>query len=423
MDELLDLKHIAFDFDGTLVGDRVSDLLSEFIRDHPDKTYSIITFRTPEQAESIPHELDAVGLTVQQFDRIVPMPLKLAIDWSHDETIRRNAGMPPVTEVAEGALLPGEYKLVHWKGFVAHKLRAEALVDDMPTLAAPGCRKYHVKLIDAKKLAMSLSEGELLERYTSANSHLLQYLKNGEFDPYTYWGELNIWFEENPDYIELLSEITGQPFEDADAINEEEPDLFYRLPKEVQDEAAEWVIGYLNQHAPHEAPTYTQVGLRQKHLLPRTTWLVHFTDQPDKIAAEGFRIGVHDINKLGLTTFFSNQSFEKEFGGYNFAFLADSQHANWAAGTHKYGKHAVMFQNSGVLTDHYADQEKQVIFHGEDVDPRDIVVLRNYGYDEWRVQSQRATRRDEALFVGDFEKCVAWVEHNYRQYRRYLTGR
>lgn len=262
---------------------------------------------------------------------------------------------------------------------------------------------------------------DLVEKYTADNSYLLRHLKDGKFDPYTYWNELRVWFDEHEDYVELLSEITGQEFADADAINEEDPDLFYKLPQDVQEEAAEWVIEWLMRHDPAEAPTHAQVGLQQQKLIPRSTWLLHFTDHPDEVAAEGFKYGVADMNKLALTTYMSNKSFEKQFGGYNFAFLAGSRDSRNAEHDRKYGKHAVMFQNSGVMTFHYADEENQVIFRGEDVDPRDIVVLHHY--DDWQVQSRRQTRGGKALYAGDFDRCVAWVQQHFAQYRRYLTLR
>ena len=259
---------------------------------------------------------------------------------------------------------------------------------------------------------------DLIEKYTADNSYLLQHLRDPQFDPHQHWNELRIWFEEHPDEIELLSELTGKDYADADEINEDEPDIFYKLPPEVQKEAAEWVIEWLMRHDPAEAPSHAHMSLKDKQLLPRTTWLIHFTDSPDAIAEKGFTIGMGDMSKLGLTTYYKNTSFDKQYGGYNFAFIADSRHAKWAASEHKYGRHAVMFQNSGVRTYHYADEEDQVIFYGKDVDPRSIIILR----EGWTVEARRQTRRGSELFEGDFEACVAWVERNARQYWRYLTG-
>lgn len=250
---------------------------------------------------------------------------------------------------------------------------------------------------------------------------MLRHMRDPQFDPFTYWNEIRMWFEEHPRYIKLLSRLAKQKFADADEINEEEPDLFYKLPKKVQDEAAEWVTEWLLQNDPAEAPTHAQVGLAKDRLIPRNTWLVHFTNHPYEVANEGFKYGVGDINKLALTTYMSNTSFEKQFGGYNFAFLAGSRDASWAESKRKYGKHAVMFQNSGVMTYHYADEERQVIFYGPDINPRNIVILRNYDGD-WQVEPRHETRRSgSALYRGDFEPCVAWVIKNFAQYRYYLT--
>jgi len=59
-----------------------------------------------------------------------------------------------------------------------------------------------------------------------------------------------------------------------------------------------------------------------------------------------------------------------------------------------------------------------VIFHGKDVDPRSIIILRG----GWSVEARRQTRRGGELFEGDFDTCVAWVQQNARQYWHYLTG-
>ena len=261
----------------------------------------------------------------------------------------------------------------------------------------------------------------LVEKYTADNSYLLRYLKDGKFDPYTYWNEIGVWLGQHEEYLELLSELTGREFHDADEVNEEEPDIFYKLPEDVQHEAAEWVIDWLMRHDPAEAPTTAHAGLSRQQLLPATTWLVHFTDDPDGIAQKGFIYGVHDVSKLGLTTYMSKDNFYKRGGGYNFAFRANTRYANWAASEHKYGRDAVLFQNSGVVTQHYADEEEQIIFNGKDVDPRSIVILRNEDGD-WQVAARRRTRGDRPLYSGTFENAVLWVQQHYDQYRRYLTG-
>jgi hypothetical protein len=261
---------------------------------------------------------------------------------------------------------------------------------------------------------------DLFEKYSSSNSYLRNYLATSDdFDPYHYWGAIALWAEKNEDGREAFAEILGKDHIGADDIQEEEPDIFYKLPEHLQHEAAQWATDYIMRHDPAEAASTQFFSLRDKRLVPRQTWLVHFTDDPDAIAEQGFAMGTHDMARLGLTTHYKKSA--KTFGGYNFAFIADSKYANWAASERKYGKHAVMFQNSGVHTWHYSDEEDQIIFWGADVKPRDIVVLMHR--DDWQVRSndQRNGYTDRSLFVGDFEKCVDWVIANFQQYRRALT--
>jgi hypothetical protein len=123
------------------------------------------------------------------------------------------------------------------------------------------------------------------------------------------------------------------------------------------------------------------------------------------------------MDQLGLTRYLSDH--DKSFGGYNFAFTAGGRHASFAAHKRKYGRDAVMFQNSGVVVDHHGDEEEQVIFHGTDVDPRDIVVLR-YLEGDWCVLG---SDNDRPLFKGTFDAAEKWVRSNFQQYRRALTRR
>ena len=55
-----------------------------------------------------------------------------------------------------------------------------------------------------------------------------------------------------------------------------------------------------------------------KPTLIKNQWLIHFTNDADDIAREGFKYGVDDMTKLGLTTHLGE--FDKKYGGYNFAY-------------------------------------------------------------------------------------------------------
>jgi len=257
------------------------------------------------------------------------------------------------------------------------------------------------------------------ELYSSNNKYLQHYMKNAEFDPYQTWHDVCEWLEEN-DHLELVSELLGHEINSADDLREEEPDVFYQLPPELQKECGEAVVEHLVQHDPAEAPTWAHMSLNDPKLLPRTTWLVHFTDHPYDIAQQGFTIGMDQMDKLGLTTWFKNEGDFKKHGGYNFAFKALSRHADFAAHKGKYGQSAVLFQNSGVHAYHYGDEEDQVIFWGEEVSPKNIIVLVKED-DTWHVKTRHRLRNGQtSLFAGDYENCVKWVVQNSDQYRRKL---
>jgi hypothetical protein len=271
----------------------------------------------------------------------------------------------------------------------------------------------------------------IIETYSENNAALLRYMRKEEFDPYAHWYEVCQWLEDNDYLDEIANFLPDAEITSAEDLQEQEPDVFYKLPKEVQYRCGKDVVEDVMQHDPAEAPTWAHMGIGNKgKILNRSTWLVHFTNDPDGITARGFTIGVDQMDKLGLTTWTNNNAINKKYGGYNFAFEADSPDAKHAARKEQYGKYAVLFQNAGVKAYHYGDQEDQVMFWGKDVDPRDIIVL-NRDYEGWIVQGSKPTRTSSGkiyrnsveLFKGDFERCVDWVYQNFQQYRRLLTRR
>jgi len=267
----------------------------------------------------------------------------------------------------------------------------------------------------------------LVEKYSDENGYLRNYMRDSEFDPYAQWYWVCEWIEEHGylNTIRTAMRKTGIGTADlpksASDLEDFEAEWFQYLPKEAQKECANSVVEHLMQNDPAQAPSWAHMSLQKQQLLPRQTWLAHFTDDPWSIASSGFKYGMMDVDRLGLTTYFKNTGDSKKYGGYNFAFIADSKDARWAASKHKYGKDCVLFQNSGILVDHHGDQENQVIFRGSDVDPREIIVLK-YDGDDWIVKGHVDTRRQsDDLFKGSFEACVAWVKKNYNQYRKYLV--
>lgn len=256
----------------------------------------------------------------------------------------------------------------------------------------------------------------ILENYSERNSALLGYLKDGKFDPYSAWWAVCEWVERN-DLLGAMSRFAGEPINSAEDLQDHEPELFYQLDEIEQNACAEWCVDYIMRHDPANAPTTAHVSLNRNQLIPRVTWLVHFSDEAENIARTGFTHGMDEMDRLGLTTYFTHDA--KKRGGYNFAFEATSRHAQNAAWNNKYGLNAVLFQNSGVHCTHYGDEEDQVIFWGADVNPKRMIYLdRPEGV--WQV---RNVKTGNTLFTADrYLKVVEWVIKNEAQYRRSLYG-
>lgn len=272
--------------------------------------------------------------------------------------------------------------------------------DDMKN-AARKLRELSVR----RDLSVMFENEKIEETYTEPNTYLHRFLGDDDFDYYTTWYLFPDWAEENG-YTEEVEEALGQP------IDEDSPEQGHNVPKEIMDEFKDYSIEYLHMHDPAELPSSQFFDVQGK-MLPRSTWLVHFSNHASSIVDQGFTHGVAQPDQLGLTTYFTHDS--KKNGGYNFAFLAGSRDADIAAINGKYGRDCVVFQNSGVLAYHNSDNENQVIFWGPDVDRRHLALIRKIE-GEWCVLS----RKGIAMFRGDFEKAVAWVVQNHRQYSRQL---
>lgn len=296
-----------------------------------------------------------------------------------------------------------------------------------------GIRATTFIVFDPDQVWMLNSHGgqkHVTERYTPNNRYLLQYMQDEEVDPYSVWNRFSEFVEN------ILDEDFGTWLENnvAEEHHEdylEDPENFYELPEQIQQKFLEWakkeVIPDMTYREPTEAPTWAHMSLSEPKLLNRQTWLVHFSDHADDIAVEGFRYGIDSMDRLGLTTWFGDAA--KKYGGYNFAFEAGSRDADWAAGREKYGKNAVVFQNSGVKAYHHGDTESQIMFWGADVDPRDLVLLEKHGGSWFVMPHPRKQRRyqgqesrEGGVFHGEFKQCVVWVQQNIQQYRRVIQG-
>jgi hypothetical protein len=152
--------------------------------------------------------------------------------------------------------------------------------------------------------------------------------------------------------------------------------------------------------------------------LIKNQWLIHFTNDAEGISNNGFKYGVDDMTKLGLTTNMSE--FDKKYGGYNFAytlndFVRYSKRSYTQGGGYKYGKEAVIFNASGIKVWHHGDEEPQVIFYGNTA--KNIISITAGEEYDWGVYNKTG----KILFENsELEKVVKWITQNYQQYRKIL---
>jgi hypothetical protein len=153
----------------------------------------------------------------------------------------------------------------------------------------------------------------------------------------------------------------------ADAYEESGYDTEDILPR-IKDELGKgWLERWYDDYYPQllqqdaaEAPSFLFFD-RPKVL--RNAWLVHFTADAEKVARQGFRRGVEDPMRVGLTTLLSQS--QKRTPGYTFAFRPeDVNRYAWSRGRPKYGKEAVVFRADAIFAYHTSDEEDQAIAWG-----------------------------------------------------------
>lgn len=131
-------KHqtIAFDFDQTLIQNPYSHKLWEHVRDNPEKTYWVVTFRSH-------HLRDEEKLWTELEHRSF-------IDRSHFEGVHF---------VPDHLYNSRCEMFVEWKGKTAHSLGCTVLVDDIPEWTQAGAEKYGLEFIDPYTLGEEGKEG------------------------------------------------------------------------------------------------------------------------------------------------------------------------------------------------------------------------------------------------------------------------
>jgi len=247
------------------------------------------------------------------------------------------------------------------------------------------------------------------------------YMKNPMFDYHNHWYDIVRWIDEHDEW-DVLNNAAGTEWDNyEDATDDDiDPDVFLNFPARMRGQIEDEIYGNLSRDDPSMLPTHRHADYRG--VVKRNEWLVHFSDHASEIAANGFVYGVDNMDQLGLTNYFGKSA--KQYGGYNFAFVANSRDALGAANRRKYGDSFVMFRNAGVKMWHYGDEEDQVVFWGKDIDPRMIVQINRVDGEfaiiprgEWKGSQTR-----EYLIKGEYRQVVNWVMTNFDRYRKVLTG-
>jgi hypothetical protein len=252
----------------------------------------------------------------------------------------------------------------------------------------------------------------IAETYTNGLMNFIRYLKGG-IDPH--------------DFVHLIEDFYESIGEDLpDSYDPDDPYDFFETEefKKVKDRFLKKIESGAFGSGPDD-PTY--LFLTGAKLLPRDTWLIHFTDDPYDIARYGFQYGGEDYTRIGLTTHYTDKT-RKSKPGWNFAFIAGSRDMDMAVkgggrrGEPKYGRHAVLFQSAGVKSYHVGDQENQVVFWGPLVKDRYPIV---WDGDEnvWVVEGVDNKGQGRTLMSSeDIDDVIGWVEANHKQFGKMIKG-
>lgn len=139
----------------------------------------------------------------------------------------------------------------------------------------------------------------------------------------------------------------------------------------------------------------------------KNEWCIHFGNDSQSIAENGFTSGTDNIEKLGITGRKDNMGV-----GYNFAYLVNDRNVDLS----KYGDEAVIFRTSGVLVYHFGDEEHQVIFWGPYAHDF-IPIKQGYGgYDDYEVYGLNG----QVLYSGKPSEIANWASTNLGQYRKQI---
>lgn len=206
-----------------------------------------------------------------------------------------------------------------------------------------------------------------------------------------------------------------EDYEKIEWIEKNNPELFNKFTEYLYEKAQYFEL-------PIDVSEYPSwISFSDNTQIIKNQWLIHLTNDADLIAENGFQYGVDEIDKLGYTKYMPDS--EKEYGGYNFAYLPyDFSKYGKTGGfsrrsvKYKYGSEAVIFRASGLRVWHYGDEEYQTLFRGSSA--KNIIPAKEGEYKEWAIRNKKT---DQIIVEMDsLEELVYWVEKNYSQYHNII---
>jgi hypothetical protein len=273
-----------------------------------------------------------------------------------------------------------------------------------------------------------LNEEQILNEYITNNEiYLRDYLSMSKerkmvYLPHEYYYFFQDFIDETGAEFEQPKETVKSDYEDEDDVevnmfDDNELELMTWLEnndKKTYNDFAKYLYDRIMDSTlpinDSEYPAWAYFSDNPE--LIKNQWLIHFTDNANDIAKEGFKYGIDEMEKLGLTCHLSD--FEKKYGGYNFAYtLSDFPKYAKKSGGYKYGKEAVIFNASGIKVWHYGDEEPQVIFYGNTA--KNIIPITSGENSEFAIYS----KDNKILYENDdLKNVVYWLIKNFNQYRK-----
>lgn len=255
------------------------------------------------------------------------------------------------------------------------------------------------------KLINILKESLLLEYIENDIIYLKKYLSMSDDEKkdelISKFGYLVNYFIELNYYEDLELDEDNDVETNIEILKNDYPDIYEEFKNWLLNETESFNLNIDDS----EYPTWV---FMDKPKIFKNNWLIHFTDDAISIAENGFKYGVYDMEKLGLTRHLSQ--YDKGEPGYNFAFnIHDRLNKN-------YGKEAVIFKASGIRFWHYEDEEWQVIFKGDTA--KNIVPIvegENKTYGIFNKNNGATIYED-----NDIENIINWVVNNYNQYKNII---